>query len=114
MGTAGEQDTPRGQGNDDPIELFILMKMKPASALADPILFRCEWSTFVPPRQQKFIGALDAFCSTHSNFSTQQSVAWKCRLKAMKNPEWNGAEGLPSQHSQDGVCRIKFKGFSLV
>lgn len=66
-GTPGEdQDTPREQGTDDPIELFIVMEMECASASADPILLRCEWSTFVTPLQQKFIDALDAFCSTHS------------------------------------------------
>lgn len=106
----GHQDAPRGQGTDDAIELSILMEMKPAIASADPILLRCEWSTFVPPWQQKFIDALDAFCSTSSNFSTQKSVTWKCKVKDMKNPEWDRAE----QHSQDGVCRPKFKGFSPV
>lgn len=115
MGTPGEeQDAPWGQGTDGPTESVHIDEDETCSALADPILLRWEWSTFVPPWQQKFIDALDAFRSTLSYFFIQQSVTWKCRLKAMKTPEWDRGEGFSSQHSRDGVCRTKFKGFSRV
>lgn len=96
MGTLGEEQR-RGphRGDGDvmaPVErLLILMKMKPGRSLADPILLRWEGNTFVPPWQQKFIKAHDAFCPTHSNFFIQMSVPWKCKLKTMKNSKWDRA-----------------------